>query len=388
MKTNDPTDKSLFTSSGCLTAESLEGFALDRLTGPDRLLVQDHIDHCEFCKDSVEGLSLWLSQQEKKEGSLVSPAARPTSTYEAGNYTERINKINERLHGRVLVHKETASVRKMRKMPGPYRWIALAASIILFLGIYYVIQMRPLRKDHLALTSKESQIIADSLKQTAETIATTNQTAVQPEKLPQLNRAHSNTISTENDDSESLVVSENIELNDYDIVTENKQPDEIRTPVIAREKETTPEQVKEEIAANESIRTEKKVVDLREMSAPSVSKTKTAAISQDEETVLMVVEEMPEFKGGIAAMHKFILETIQYPENAKESGIQGMVYISFIVETNGMITNSKVLRGIGGGCDEEAQRVISMMPPWIPGKQRGKPVRVQFNLPLEFKLSK
>jgi protein TonB len=72
---------------------------------------------------------------------------------------------------------------------------------------------------------------------------------------------------------------------------------------------------------------------------------------------------------------------------ARESGIQGKVFVTFVVEKDGSITDVKVLRGIGGGCDEEAVRVIKGMPKWSVGKQRGKPVRVQFNMPIVFKLA-
>jgi protein TonB len=78
---------------------------------------------------------------------------------------------------------------------------------------------------------------------------------------------------------------------------------------------------------------------------------------------------------------------MKYPQMARESGIQGTVYVTFVVERNGNVTDVKVLRGIGGGCDEEAIRVIQAMPPWVPGKQRGKPVRVQFNMPIRFTLA-
>jgi protein TonB len=71
---------------------------------------------------------------------------------------------------------------------------------------------------------------------------------------------------------------------------------------------------------------------------------------------------------------------------AKESGIQGRVFVTFVVEKNGSVTDVRVLRGIGGGCDEEAIRVVQNMPKWSAGKQRGKPVRVQFNLPIKFTL--
>lgn len=106
----------------------------------------------------------------------------------------------------------------------------------------------------------------------------------------------------------------------------------------------------------------------------------------EEQQIFMVVESMPEFPGGEAALTKYLFENIEYPQMAKESGIQGRVFVTFVVERDGKVTDVKVLRGIGGGCDEEAIRVVKNMPKWTPGKQRGKPVRVQFNLPIKFTL--
>jgi protein TonB len=102
--------------------------------------------------------------------------------------------------------------------------------------------------------------------------------------------------------------------------------------------------------------------------------------------IFTVVESMPAYPGGDAARMKFLQENIKYPQMARESGIQGTVYVTFVVETDGSVTDVRVLRGIGGGCDEEAIRVINLMPSWNAGKQRGKPVRVQFNMPIKFTL--
>ncbi|OQX79775.1 MAG: energy transducer TonB [Bacteroidetes bacterium 4484_276] len=111
---------------------------------------------------------------------------------------------------------------------------------------------------------------------------------------------------------------------------------------------------------------------------------------EEEEVVEMeiftVVESMPSFPGGDAARMKFLQENIKYPQMARESGIQGTVYVTFVVEHDGSVTDVRILRGIGGGCDEEAVRVINSMPKWNAGKQRGKPVRVQFNMPIKFTL--
>lgn len=106
----------------------------------------------------------------------------------------------------------------------------------------------------------------------------------------------------------------------------------------------------------------------------------------EEQQIFMVVESMPEFPGGEAALTKYLFDNIEYPQMAKESGIQGRVFVTFVVERDGNVTDVRVLRGIGGGCDEEAIRVVKGMPNWTPGKQRGKPVRVQFNLPIKFTL--
>lgn len=115
------------------------------------------------------------------------------------------------------------------------------------------------------------------------------------------------------------------------------------------------------------------------------------AITEEEEVaeaeIFTVVEESPSYPGGDAGRIQFLQENIVYPQMARESGIQGTVYVTFVVERNGVVTDVRVLRGIGGGCDEEAVRVIKAMPKWNPGKQRGKPVRVQFNMPIKFTLA-
>ncbi len=105
------------------------------------------------------------------------------------------------------------------------------------------------------------------------------------------------------------------------------------------------------------------------------------------EQVFLVVEKMPEFVGGEQAMYKFIGDQIKYPDQAKTEGIEGRVYVSFIVEKDGEISNVEILRGIGGGCDKEAARVIKSMPNWNPGQQRGENVRVQYRMPIKFTLN-
>ena len=107
----------------------------------------------------------------------------------------------------------------------------------------------------------------------------------------------------------------------------------------------------------------------------------------DEPEIFTIVEEMPEFPGGgEAALLKYLSQNIKYPPLARENNVQGTVYVTFEIDQSGKVKDAKILRGIGGGCDEEALRVVMNMPQWKPGKQRGKTVRVQYNLPVRFTL--
>ena len=100
------------------------------------------------------------------------------------------------------------------------------------------------------------------------------------------------------------------------------------------------------------------------------------APAEDEDKVFTIVEEMPSFPGGEKKMIEFILSNIHYPPVALENNITGKVYVKFTVNKEGKITEPSLLRGIGGGCDEEAMRILKMMPDWTPGKQNGNKVKV------------
>ena len=105
-----------------------------------------------------------------------------------------------------------------------------------------------------------------------------------------------------------------------------------------------------------------------------------------EEVPFIIVENMPTFPGGEKKMLEYVAKNVKYPQLAKEVGTQGRVFVSFVVEKDGSITNVTILRGIGSGCDEEAIRVVKSMPKWNPGLQCGRAVRVSCNLPINFKL--
>lgn len=102
--------------------------------------------------------------------------------------------------------------------------------------------------------------------------------------------------------------------------------------------------------------------------------------------IFTIVEKMPSFPGNEHELMEFITRNIQYPQEAQGKGIQGRVFVSFVVEPDGSVSNVKVRQGIGSGCDEEAVRIVKSMPKWNPGEKKGKPVRVSYSLPIVFKL--
>jgi protein TonB len=98
------------------------------------------------------------------------------------------------------------------------------------------------------------------------------------------------------------------------------------------------------------------------------------------------VEQMPEYPGGYEAILAYLNKNLLYPELAKENNISGQVMVSFVVNEEGDVSDVKVSKGIGGGCDEEAARVVAQMGHWKPGKQNGRPTKVRYQLPIRFAL--
>ncbi len=120
------------------------------------------------------------------------------------------------------------------------------------------------------------------------------------------------------------------------------------------------------------------------VSLPPPPEKNDKKVVDDPEFIL--VEQQPEFKDGLKAMYRFLFENIKYPTIARESAIEGTVYVGFVVGRDGTIRDVVVKRGLGGGLNEEAVRVIQLMPRWNPGKQNGKAVSVAFTLPIKFRL--
>lgn len=124
------------------------------------------------------------------------------------------------------------------------------------------------------------------------------------------------------------------------------------------------------------------LIDIKEPANTDIVKTNT-----EESTVFNWVEEMPRFNEGEDALLSFLATNINYPELARRVGVEGKVMVSFTVEKSGVLSNLRVIKSIGGGCDEEAMRVVALTAgKWVPGKQNGKAVKVNISIPIVFRL--
>ena len=120
-----------------------------------------------------------------------------------------------------------------------------------------------------------------------------------------------------------------------------------------------------------------------------VEEIKIAPVEEEKEDpnqIFLVVEETAAPIGGMPAFYEFVSKKLKYPAQARRMGVEGKVFVEFVIERDGSITDVKAIKGIGAGCDEEAVRVLQTAPKWKPGKQRGKPVRQRMVLPIAFKL--
>jgi protein TonB len=162
-------------------------------------------------------------------------------------------------------------------------------------------------------------------------------------------------------------------------------------PVVKKDEEVkdeeppaTKEEIKEAVISTktqEGVKNAPEPVEEKAPPPPVVEQPKPK-----EPEIFTVVEQNPEFPDGQAALMKYLAANIKYPTLARENNISGKVILQFVVDEDGGISDIKAARGIGGGCDEEAIRVVKSMPKWKPGKQRGRPVKVRFTLPVSFKL--
>lgn len=148
---------------------------------------------------------------------------------------------------------------------------------------------------------------------------------------------------------------------------------------VTEEDPPTQEELKDVQISTKTVEGEKNAVEEIVETGPAVEEVR--------EEVFLVVEEMPEFEGGMLGLQKHFAKNIQYPAKAMQMGTTGRVIVSFVVNKDGAVINPEILKGIGDGCDEEALRVVKSLPKWKPGKQNGRAASVKFTVPINFKLA-
>lgn len=188
-------------------------------------------------------------------------------------------------------------------------------------------------------------------------------------------------------DKEEKEAIERVASDEQEEIVIQTQQEELPPPPPPEQPEVTTEfevvedeaEIKNELVVNAEVTDETKNIE--------ITPVKIEEEEEEEDVqIFTVVENDPEFPGGMEALYKYLRENIKYPQLARDNNITGKVYVTFVVERDGSIANPRVLKDIGGGCGQEAIRVVKSMPKWSPGKQRGKAVRVQFNLPVSFNL--
>ncbi len=184
-----------------------------------------------------------------------------------------------------------------------------------------------------------------------------------------------------------------IELEPEKVVERVKSSIKFTAPVIKKDNEVKPE---EELKTQDELMNTKTAIGAIDVKGNDdkggeVLKLKEAVAQPEpkpevENKIFDVVEQMPSFPGGNAALMKYLSDNVKYPVVAQENGVQGRVVVSFVVEKDGHITDVKVVRSVDPSLDKEAARVVKSMPTWIPGKQNGSAVRVKYNVPVSFRL--
>ena len=364
----------LFLPDGCLTGSALEYFLAGNLSKTDQQLVEQHLAICEMCRDAVEG-------------------------YRSENISEIPDDLMERIHLKTL-KAAGSNIKKplIQKKIIPY--ISLAASLILLIGLFFMFRK---------ITGVHTKMIAE--QQEEQVAAAPAEKEVIPEKKIIVSKEKNanpvisgqKVITKENiksamkkPETEVPVVPPKKIVNEQLTVSQRNQsvPVEVKNNI---ETESTDEiAIKANTSGNAAFTSAIAKKDqsgqqekIQRMTDNNINSYKeTFADETAGEPVFAAVEALPTFKGGdLGKFATYVQEHLKYPPEAAQMGVEGKVFVNFVVDSTGNISDVKVLRGVDSLLDREAVRVISQSPKWKPGYQRGKPVNVQFTVPVIFKIS-
>lgn len=361
----------LFDQSGNLTPQALERFLAGRLPEEEMAMVERHLQTSPFDREALEG---FRGVPQEKMADVV-----------AG--------LNARISEMAGGHQATR-----RSLPVKRQYWAAAATLLSLVSLTALLLFlfhNNIQPTELATARPDTATLRPDIRPPsgAATIPSEPPPAMTTETLPPANAQQ----AARSDDREKDVAKPETPSSDRppidrihavhnvaELADDNPIEADQKIEILRPELEPEPEadDLQAPAIQKENKTSAGKVVG----AARTMILAEEAMEDEAAAEIFMVVEQMPEFPGGTDSLFRFLARNITYPAAAREQGIQGRVFVSFVVEKDGAVTHVKVIRGIGGGCDEEAVRVVEMMPDWIPATQRGKPVRVQYNLPIKFSL--
>ena len=336
----------LFGPSGCLSREGLLLFADGKLNELETAAVKSHLQTCEFCAMAIEGVI--MANPEEFNQDLEAIYASLKDVHVEVPEEEPI---------------KAAGNQVIEKMPIPqksffrrYRLEMIAAALLLLIVI-------GARQIYVSLTPGEQQSELAHLRLGSEDVD--EMEVIQQE------------ITRSEPLAEERMEKRPTPLEPVQISVVSDDQEVISAPGLESSNKNTQKKI-----SSDAIEEGQKSSDaVMEMQGPVEEEEVEGA------EIFTFVEDAPEFPGGDNKRIEFLTENIKYPQKARELGVQGTVYVGFVVEKDGSIKDAKVLRGIGKGCEDEALRVIRLMPKWKPGTQRRRPVRVQITLPITFTLA-
>jgi len=410
----------LYNPSGCLSEAGLSLFVQGLLSEGEVAEVKNHLQTCEFCALAVEGISFSDPESFSDDVEIINasflhlhdniptpeqePVLAEADGFEGPRFPrlsqEEISKfrstILEMEAGQDSNSTKSSAVKLPKKLPfiRRYRLELIAAVLLILLGIggrhlYFEISGS---RDADKLAIVPTEIEETEMIQMPPVLPSTDDEATEPAVTVKPPAAVSD-IRIVNDDIEieSDQVMEKNEISDGKETLQERMPPLFPEDLKPKENKSMGYAVVEEDKKVTEVVTYIDGIAVGAEKKSTRRSNKQQSMADEEEVaeaeIFTVVETSPSFPGGDEERIRFLTNNIRYPQEARDAGISGTVYITFVVERDGSTSDIRVLRGIGGGCDEEAVRVIKIMPEWSPGKQRGKPVRVQFNMPIKFSLA-
>ena len=372
-------DTSLFNSSGCLSLEAINHYHTGKLGDLELQQVKQHLAECEICTDALDGYT-YLPDQRKQR--------------------HLVNSIRKKIKSRYSARSFRSMSRRDRKINPTLVYISAAATVLIILGIYGILNTDIFNQDNLVAEkiqegeSERKEIIS----QVEEPLSETTQEAltdkprqsdsfepasrIQEEEIPEETVRITGIvkmeeeIDTEFDDNLALVmdVIDEAEPMDTFIIDEVKDIGGVDAVAAAGES-----------ASRKAAAMPAKAVPVYEEKQAKLKMEPADTLIRD--LIYTDVDEMPEFtKIGYKDFEEYIQKNLTYPLKAKEDGISGQVLVQFIVDETGKVRKVEIKKGIDPVLDQEAARVINSSPKWMPGKKEGRKVAVQLVYPVLFQL--